>query len=336
MLDSSHGPCQLSTGPDVGVWIFGETAKMRIFLTGASGFIGSALCRALLDAGHEVAALTRTEKPWRVADRTDEITWISGSLETISDWQEELRSFHPDAVGHLGWAGVANSDRDSCIQVDNLPWCAKLVELASSAGAHTFLGLGSQAEYGPKPEAIASDAETDPTTLYGEAKLAACNICGHLARLHGMRFVWMRVFSTYGPGDHPYWMIPSIIDLMLQGKSPALTAGEQQWGFLHVEDAARAIRMAFETEAARGIYALGSPDAPRLRATVEAIRDYIDPSLMLGFGEVPYREDQVMYLAADTTRLKEDLDWAPVVPLDEGLRQTVDWFRDQHDRKTVS
>eukprot|EP00435_Cladocopium_sp_Y103_P077061 s1_g800.t1 len=304
---------------------------MRVFLTGISGFIGSALCRDLLDAGHEVAGLARSENPWRLTDRSDDVTWISGSLEEMSAWQEALIYFKPDAVAHLGWAGVANTDRNALLQVDNLPWSARLVDLAAKAGARTFLGLGSQAEYGPKSNAIPSEAETNPTTLYGEAKLAACKICAQVADLHDMRFVWMRVFSTYGPGDHPYWMIPTIINQMLDGQRPALTAGEQHWGFLHVEDAARAIRLALETETAQGIYALGSPDAPQLKETIKTIRDQIDVTLGLGFGEIPYRGDQVMYLAADITRLKNDLGWTPSIPLDQGLQQTVDWFKSQHE-----
>ena len=142
-----------------------------------------------------------------------------------------------------------------------------------------------------------------------------------------MRFVWMRVFSTFGPADHAYWMIPGLIGSLMKRERPTLTLGEQRWDFLFVADAARAIRLALDTEAAAGVYALGSGVAPTLRSTVEAIRDAIDPSLPLGFGDVAYRPDQVMLLQADVSALHRDLGWKPRTTIDEGIMETVAWYQ---------
>jgi nucleoside-diphosphate-sugar epimerase len=69
---------------------------------------------------------------------------------------------------------------------------------------------------------------------------------------------------------------------------------------------------------------VGSPDAPPLRDTVTRLRDLIDPRVALGFGELAYRSDQVMVLAADVSRMLA-LGWKAEVPLDVGLRETVNW-----------
>jgi UDP-glucose 4-epimerase len=300
---------------------------MNILVTGGGGFIGSHLCRDLLRAGHRVAALSRDPAPWRLADELGSITLISGHLERQDEWAEKLKTFNPHAVAHLAWTGVANFDRDDPGQAKNIQWTVDLLSLAREAGARTFLGLGSHAEYGPKSEIVGPEDATAPTTVYGEAKLAAGRIAARLAAASGMRFVWMRVFSTFGPMDHPYWMIPSLICSLLREERPALTAADQHWDFLHVADAARAIRMAVECDSARGVYALGSGDAPRLRATIEWIRDSINPRLPLGFGEIPYRPDQVMHLQADITRLKRDLGWTPSIDVQQGLVETIAWYR---------
>lgn len=299
---------------------------MRVLLTGGGGFIGSHACRDLVHAGHAVAVLSRSRRPWRIDDLLGRIGLIQGDLADLEASAEQIRSFAPDAVVHAGWQGVGNQDRNAPGQVDNIGWMADLMALVHEVGTRVFLGLGSQAEYGPKSDMIGPDDEPRPTTLYGEVKLAAGRIGASLARQYGMRFVWMRVFSTFGPTDHPYWMIPGLIGDLLDGKKPALTAGDQLWDFLFVEDAARAIRLALETDGAQGVYALGSGAAPRLRETIEAVRNAIDPALPLGFGDVPYRPDQVMRLQADTAALRRDLNWEPKVCLEDGLRRTVDWY----------
>lgn len=300
---------------------------MRIVVTGASGFIGSHLCRDLVANGHEVAILSRSRDPRRIRDLAGRITFIPGEFSCISACADAIVAFGPEAVAHLGWQGVAGADRHSSGQVDNIGWTVDLLESCHDAGARVFLGVGSQAEYGPKSEPISPDAVARPTTLYGEAKLATARISARLADQTGMRFVWMRVFSVFGPDDHPYWMLPSLIGALLRGERPALTGGDQLWDFLAVADAARAIRLALESESAHGIYNLGSGRAPRLRGTIEAVRDLIDPALPLGFGELPYGANQVMRLEADVTTLQRDTGWQPAGDLGPALAETVDWYR---------
>ncbi|QQN62737.1 NAD(P)-dependent oxidoreductase [Bradyrhizobium diazoefficiens] len=298
---------------------------MRIFVTGASGFLGSYLVADLLERGHEVAVLFRPESAsWRLAEAYGRVHVIPGALEHLGDLREPLRTFAPEAVVHMAWRGVGGSDRNSPVQAANVADTVGLVELAAEAGAEIFVGAGSQAEYGPYDRAIREDDATRPTTLYGMAKLAAGSMAMRLAEERGLRAAWLRIFSTYGPKDADHWLIPSMIRNLRSGQHTALTACEQHWGFLHVRDAAAAFRLAVTHAAARGIFNVGSAEAPPLRETVTRLRDLVDPRASLGFGELAYRPDQVMVLAADVSRMLA-LGWKPEVPLDEGLRETVSW-----------
>jgi nucleoside-diphosphate-sugar epimerase len=297
---------------------------MRIFVTGATGFLGSYVVADLIDQGHDVAVLLRPGvRPWRLAGRQDRFSAISGTLDDLAAIAHGLRSFRPDAVVHLAWRGVGNSERNSKDQARNVLDTVELIDLAADAGATVFVGAGSQAEYGPYDRAIVESDPPRPTTLYGIAKLASGLMAERRCAERKLRFAWLRIFSIYGPKDNEAWLIPSLIRTLRANGHMALTACEQRWGFLHVRDAAAAVRCVITSPAAQGIFNLGSPEAPQLRETVTRLRDHIGAG-ELGFGEVPYRPDQVMVLAADVTRL-EGLGWRPIIALDQGLRETVAW-----------
>ncbi|RXH29776.1 GDP-6-deoxy-D-lyxo-4-hexulose reductase [Bradyrhizobium nanningense] len=298
---------------------------MRIFVTGASGFLGSHLVTDLVARGHEVAVLLRPAGAvWRLREVHDRLHVIPGALEQPDGLRGPLEAFVPDAVVHMAWRGVAGNDRNSPVQAANVVDTVGLAELAAEAGARIFVGAGSQAEYGPYDRAIREDDVPRPTTLYGMAKLAAGSMAISLCEERGLRAAWLRIFSTYGPKDAEHWLIPSMIRKLRSGQHMALTACEQRWGFLHARDAASAFRLAITHDGASGLFNVGSADAPPLRETVTRLRDLVRPDAALGFGELAYRSDQVMVLAADVSRMLA-LGWKPEVQLDEGLRETVDW-----------
>lgn len=305
---------------------------MRVLLTGATGFVGAHTLRRLLELEHTVAIVLRpTSNPWRIQHNLSQVTVLQGDIFQPETLVEGLKRFQPEAVLHLAWQGVANAARNDVSQIyTNIPGSLKLLQLAAEVGCKHWIGLGSQAEYGPTSQVITEHTPTNPTTLYGAAKLALGLLCQAVCRQYGMRFAWLRLFSSYGPMDHPHWMIPYLILSLLRGERPQLTQGEQLWDYLFVADAAEAICTVLREEGAKGIFNLGSGEALPLRAIIEYIRDCINPSLPLGFGEIPYRPDQVMHLQANIQRLKA-LGWEPHTPLQEGLKRTVEWYRDnQH------
>jgi len=124
---------------------------MRIFLTGASGFVGSFCLRHLLSTGdHEIAVLLRSpETAWRIKDFISDTTLIQGDLGKLDEIETQVQDFKPAAFVHLAWNGVSGKDRNALTQWRNVPASLELVEMASRTGANHWIGLGSQAEYGP-------------------------------------------------------------------------------------------------------------------------------------------------------------------------------------------
>ena len=294
----------------------------RAFVTGATGFIGSYLVRELLRQNYEVAMLVRAESDlWRIDDVHQRMRHVIWNGTAVDSFAESFREFAPDTIFHLGWSGVGNSHRNQLSQLtDNINVSVALTQLSVECGVQQFVGAGSQAEYGPVNSIIDEHVLPRPTTLYGAAKLSVGILTERIAALGGMKHAWLRIFSTYGPKDNPQWMLPSLIGCLHRGERPALTRGKQLWDFLHVKDAARAFVSVAES-GVNGVFNLGSGEANPLRTVIEMVRDFINPGLPLGFGEVPYRPDQVMCLQADVTRLRQLTGWSPRVPLELGLKE---------------
>ncbi len=307
---------------------------MRILVTGATGFIGSRLTRFLLQKNAQVSVVMRAgSDPWRIKDILPQVRVIEGDLRQANRLAEQLKNTEFDVVVHLAWNGANSSKyKNMSSQVhENLNGSLEIVQLAKECNARKWIGFGSALEYGSRSGVFSESLQPSPESLYGISKYAVCLLAKKMCELNQVDFVWIRPFWLYGPFDDPLRMIPSVIGCLLRGKVPPLTLGEQSWDYLYIEDAVKAIWMLVEHPAATGIFNLGSGEVHTIRNIVERIRDLVDSSLSLGFGQVPYPEDQIMHLQADISKLKSVTGWKPQTSIDDGLGQTVAWHRRQMD-----
>lgn len=304
---------------------------MKLLVTGASGFLGARVVELACEQGGHIYALTRSPQSPRMERlKASGATLLHADLADSARIQAILSDIQPTHLCHLAWAGVANKQRNDLGQVmDNIgPWL-NLLQAAAKNGCRHVVALGSQAEYGPKPQAVQETDTAKPTTLYGAAKLAALEIAQRFCLQHHLRFAWLRLFSLYGPDDNSGWFIPDLIVKLLAQQRPPLTPGTQKWDYLYIDDAARGVLAALHQPDAQGIFNLGSGQPVAIRDVAEMLRGIINPKLELGFGEVAFRPDQVMHMQADISRLQNATGWLPQVGLQEGLTHTVNWYK-QH------
>lgn len=280
-----------------------------------------------------MAVLLRPESDaWRIADVRGRVELLGGRLSEPAALTAQLADFKPDVVYHLGWFGSGPAGRDDPRQLtENVPDARALVELAAHVGATTWVGLGSQAEYGPTESVLDESTPTQPVTAYGAAKLSAGRVTSHLCAMRSIRHVWLRLVTAYGPADQPAYLIPHVILSLLRGSRPALTDGNQETDLLNVADACQAIRAAALTESCAGTYVLASGDHRTVREVALAIRDMIDPRLEIGLGElVPMLPPAS--LRGDPRALELVTGWSPKVSLEAGLAGCVEWFRQNLSR----
>lgn len=300
---------------------------LNVVITGATGFIGAEVLAKLLVGGANVTVLLRPD-----SDRTRLAAMKGFKALTYSALLSEetihaLRKQQPDIFIHCAWRGVGGHQRNEAFQIiDNIPLTLDAVELAAAVGCMQWIGLGSQAEYGNQNRRMNEDCPLKPTTIYGKAKLAAGVSALALCDAHKMAGVWLRVFSTYGPTDAPYWFIPYVIQEFLGGRTPKLTKCQQLWDYLYVTDAARAI-IATATGSTSGVFNLGSGSSRPLKDYIEVIRSELDSPLEPAYGAVQYRPDQVMHLEADISRLTAVTGWRPHTDIAQGIRASIAFER---------
>lgn len=298
-----------------------------VVVTGGTGFIGAAIVKELLASGASVTVLVRKESNLSRLDGVAGVKVVRYAALFSDETIAALRDAQPDAFVHCAWQGVSGKDRNEAFQVkDNLTLTLDSVDLAAAIGCQQWVGLGSQAEYGNQNRRLDESAAMLPTTLYGKAKLAAGIGALALCEARGIQGAWLRVFSTYGPGDAPSWFIPYVTQEFLAGRKPGLTRCEQQWDYLFVADAARAV-CAVIARGAQGAFNLGSGAARPLLDYVEAIRRELGSDLVPEYGAVAYRPDQVMHLEADISKLTAATGWQPSMGLEAGVAATVAFER---------
>ncbi len=291
----------------------------KVVITGATGFIGIHLIKEWLKRDSQIYAIIRPgSKNADRIPRSDVVHIIELSMDGYDRLPQLIDS--ADCFYHLAWEGTRVPYRDDAvIQEKNYKCSIQAYETARQIGCKFFLGSGSQAEYGSTAGPVDEDHPCDPTTEYGRQKLCTCSELLRRSEHDGIRLIWTRIFSIYGPDDYPGTLIMTSIDKMMRNESIKMTEGTQLWDYLYVTDAAKAMVMFAEKECDSGIYNIASGDHKPLREFIARIAELTGSDSELLFGAVPYGSEGIRNLMPDPGKIKRALQWEPDVTFDDGI-----------------
>ena len=271
---------------------------MRVVITGATGFIGTALCQEMLGNGHEVTAVIRPNSVKR--DKIPQgVQVIELELKDIGN----LTGIY-DLFYHLAWNGSSGADRnDFAMQQSNISYTVEAIRAAKRCGCKKFIGAGSQAEYGVVKGICTEETTPHPFMMYGAAKLSAYYMGKIVAEQEDITFVWPRIYSIYGSGENEGTLISYLVKTLKNGEVPQLSPCENMWDFMYITDCTAVLRKLGETEETEGIYNVSAGQPRLLKEFVKDIRDVIAPDIDLNFGAREVDEKRTFWLEPDVGKM---------------------------------
>jgi nucleoside-diphosphate-sugar epimerase len=298
----------------------------RVLLTGGTGFIGRQALSPLLDRGYEVHASYSREP----GDESPGLTWHQADLLDSSQSEALVAATRPTHLLHFAWYAEHGKFWEAA---ENLSWVEatlRLFRLFVEGGGRRAVLTGSCAEY--DWSALGNDACSEdstplsPATMYGKSKHETHLVAKGLAAVSGVSLAWGRIFFVYGPYEDPGRLVSSITRSLLAGEVAPTSEGSQQRDFLHTEDVGAAFASLLDSSV-EGAVNIGSGEATPVSRVVELIGEATGRPDLIRRGELELRPGEPPVLVAEARRLREEVGWKLGLSLEAGIRQTVEWWR---------
>lgn len=301
----------------------------KAIVTGANGFVGTALCRELCKQGIQVIAVVRNKAEFICKTKDlPGLTVVYSDLLRFRNLAEMIPDRDIDVLYHLAWEGSAGALRgDSDVQMNNVRYACDTVKACADIGVSRFVFAASIMEYEINA-VMATDVTPEINTLYASAKTAADYMVRAIAGSLGIDYIRAVISNIYGPGEMSPRLINTSLKKMILGEHCAFSAGEQLYDFIYIDDAVRAFVAIGEKGIANRTYYIGSQEQQKLKYFLIEMKNQIDSKMEIGLGEIPFHGVSLSYEEFDVNAVKEDTGFVPQFSFAEGIRNTVAWLRE--------
>ena len=316
----------------------------HVLVTGANGFVGHALCRALLDAGHTVTGLVR-----RAGQLEKDVNeWIDVSADFTgvdAAWPVALQV---DCVVHLA-ARVhvmreESADPDAAFRATNVDGALRVAQAARRHGVSRFVFVSSVKALaeGDRGRPLSEDDTPMPQDAYGRSKLAAEQLLSGYGTQSGLDVVIVRPPLVYGPQVRANFL--RLMDAIWKGVPLPLASVDSRRSLIYVDNLADALmHCAIDPRAAGQCFHVADSASPTVAELARSLAKHLQktarllpvpPALLRLAGRLTGRSAQVDRLIGalqlDTARIRTTLGWQPPYSTDEGLAETARWYRSTH------
>jgi UDP-glucuronate decarboxylase len=307
---------------------------MKVLVSGGAGFLGSHLCDLLLQQGHEVTVIDNF-----ITGRRENLVHLKGEKRFALQAGDLCQTPLPeiDAIFHLASPAspVGYGQHPIETMLVNSQGTHRLLELARDRGAPFLLASTSEV-YGdplehPQKESYWGNVDpVGPRSCYDEGKRFAEAMTMVYHREHGADARIVRIFNCYGPRSAPDdgRLIPNFVTQALRGEPITVYGdGRQTRSLCYVSDLVQGLHLAMFNPRTRGqIFNLGNPDERPVLEYARLVKELTGTASSIVHLEE--RPGEIARRCPNISHAQSQLGWNPNTPLDEGLRATIDWFRD--------
>ena len=296
---------------------------MKIFITGGTGFIGTALVKLLVEQGHTLLIMTGHNTAGEKG--SEQISYVEGDLSDSDNLEMIIKGFEPHFVVHLAWEGLPDYSTELCTK--NLEYGINLFTASVKAGCTNILSTGSCWEYAGKQGSLSENGKLDTSSPFPAAKNALRFYGDAVVRENKGRFYWLRLFYVYGPGQRRSSLIPHIINSLkddnLDCRSP-----HNRNDFIYIDDAVRAITEVIEKRPKGTVYNVGSGYSTEVLEVIRQVyesherKSNID---LLSNTSNSTNESKADFWA-DINCITKDTGWKPEYSLKSGIKATLSGY----------
>jgi UDP-glucuronate 4-epimerase len=316
---------------------------MKVLVTGAAGFIGFHLSRALLGNGHQILGIDNLNDyydPSLKQARLDALSGATGFRFEQMDFSDDqafsalTRAFEPERIVHLGaQAGVRYSiENPMAYARSNLIGHLSVLEAVRHTSSVKHLVYASSSSvYGERSEGAFSEADPvdNPVSLYAATKRADELMSATYSRLYGLAQTGLRFFTVYGPWGRPDMAYYLFTRAILKGEPiRVFNNGDMKRDFTFIDDVIRTLVKIVDDTAEAGrhrLYNIGGSDPQPLKefiAAIEAAAGDVAEKIFL-----PMQPGDVTCTSADVSAITRDYGYQPSVRIEDGVKAFVDWYR---------
>jgi UDP-glucuronate decarboxylase len=297
-----------------------RNSRIKILLTGPSGFIGAAFTRLALSRGHSVAGLIipSEQVPAHLPPHPN-LSWFRGTLDE-APWPE-IQQFKADVCVHTAWVTAPGVYLESPDNYKFLESSIKFLRKVNDLGTNQIVGLGTCIEYQISHQKLSEDSTPIlPTTIYSKCKNELRQTLEADAKSRGFNACWPRVFYPYGPREHPSRLCTAIIQKFSRGEKMILKTPDSTKDYIFIEDLAQALLTVVEKQFT-GPINLGTGLGISVREIAQTIGKLMGKEALVG--EVsPPEIDPLGYVVSDNSRLRS-LGWTPKYDLEQGIQSLL-------------
>ena len=298
-------------------------------ITGANGFVGSAVCKELLAHEYNVFAIDRMECDCNIPKNEPRCHFLPCELAAISDLKKVIHREAVDVMYHFAWLGSAGNLRaNTNVQLQNAQWTIDAIQVAKELGCTRFVCAGSIMEHETIAATYTQGNRPGLGYIYGSGKLVAHAMGMCVAASLGIDLVWAEITNAYGVGERSPRMINTTIQKCIRGETPKFTAGTQNYDFVYIDDVARAFRLIGERGKPFHEYIIGSSAARPLKEFLLEMKDAIAPNLDFLFGDISYTGIDLPREKFDCSQTEQDTGFRARVSFADGCRRTYSWWRE--------